>query len=119
MGGVTDDSVMEALDAVTDADRDWFLAHPKRGYHLRPLQIDEILPGETAVPGTYVIVVKLGEPMVGRLRLPIVRPPHHLRLDTDRCCAELVAQCDWELNGEPMSKLVPKLQALFADAFPS
>src|SRR4051794_21901600 len=48
-----------ALEAVTDGDRDWFLAHPHRRFRLRPATLDELPAGSLVVPGLTTIVTKV------------------------------------------------------------
>ena len=97
-----------ALEAVTDADREWFEAHPHRAYRLRHLQLGEVLPGQTARPGLHIVVIRMGSPLV-RMRLPVGRPPAHLRRDTDRVCLKLVtrmAAAGYTINGRPLATLI-------------
>ena len=82
-------AVGAALEAVTDADREWFEAHPHRTYRLRRVALGEVLPGQVATPGSYMVVIRMGSPLV-RFRVSVGRPPAHLRQDTDRVCVELI-----------------------------
>jgi hypothetical protein len=103
--------VTPAHEAVTDADRVWFEARPHRRFRLRPLDLDELLPGEVIEPGLCVLVIRLGSPLV-RLRVRVLRPPLRLRQNTDRCCRELVRLLDASghtINGEPIGVLVEEL----------
>ena len=43
-------AVGAALEAVTDADREWFEAHPHRAYRLRRVALGEVLPGQSRHP---------------------------------------------------------------------
>jgi hypothetical protein len=102
-----------ALEAVTDADREWFEAHPHRAYRLRHLQLGEVLPGQTARPGLHIVVIRMGSPLV-RMRLPVDRPPAHLRRDTDRTCAELIGRMvalGYTINGRPLGEVLVGLRA--------
>ncbi len=105
---------MPGLDAVTDADREWFLARPSRRYRLRPTAIAELPPGETMEPGQHTVVVLCGSPLV-RMRVHVGRPPLRLRQDTDRCCRELIQALDaagCRINGK---QLLPTITELSRD----
>jgi hypothetical protein len=100
-----------AHDAVSDADREWFLAHPSRLYRLRPVAIAELPPGQVARPGEHVVVIRLGS-AVARMRLPVGRPPPRLRACTDRCCRELIERVDaagYTVNGQ---RLLPAIREI-------
>jgi hypothetical protein len=85
-------SVMPGLDAVTDADREWFAAHPHRRYRLRPTAVAELLPGEAMGHGERMVVAFCSPS--ARLRLRVGRPPPRLRQDTDRTCLALIKAVD-------------------------
>jgi hypothetical protein len=98
---------MPALEAVTDADRAWFEAHPGRRYRLRLTELAELLPGEVIGPGSRMVVWQAAEGV--RFRLRVGRPPLRLRHDTDRCCRELirgVERAGHTINGIPLSKAI-------------
>lgn len=104
----------DALDAVTDADRAWFDAHPARRYRVRPVQVAELLPGQEIVPGSRMLVVNAAPGM--RIRL-LVRAPLRLRQDTDRCGQALVwlldrHGCTW--NGVPLQRAIAEVTAALA-----
>ena len=106
-------AVGAALEAVTDADREWFEAHPHRAYRLRPLALGELLPGQSAHPGLHIVVIKMGSPLV-RFRVSVGRPPAHLRQDTDRVCAELIRRLSdtgFTINGRPVGEALASLRA--------
>ena len=106
-------AVGAALEAVTDADRVWFEERPHRGYHLRRVALGEVLPGQVATPGIYMVVIKMGSPLV-RFRLSVRRPPAHLRQDTDRVCAELIRRLSdtgFTINGRPVGEALARLRA--------
>jgi hypothetical protein len=84
---------MPELDAVTDADREWFEARPHRRYRLRPTALAELLPGEAIGPGSRTVVARCGSPLT-RMRLRVGRPPAMLRQDTDRVCEALIRWMD-------------------------
>src|SRR4051794_25613757 len=84
---------MPGLDDVTDANREWFDARPHRRYRLRPTALAELLPGESVGPGSRVVVVRCGSPLV-RLRVRVGRPPPGLRQDMDRTCEALLRRLD-------------------------
>jgi hypothetical protein len=110
-GCMTADS-MPGLDALTDGDRKWFLAHPSRRYGLRPTAVAELLPGEGMRPGECTVVIKCGSP-VTRMRLRVGRPPLHLRQDTDRCCRELIGRVDaagYTLGGKRLLAALAELR---------
>jgi hypothetical protein len=99
---------MPGLDAVTDADREWFEAHPARRYRLRPTELAEMLPGEVIGPGSRTVVLRTATPGL-RFRLRVGRPLLRLRHDTDRCCRELirgVERAGHTINGIPLSKAI-------------
>ncbi len=103
---------MPGLDALTDGDREWFLAHPSRRYRLRPTAVAELLPGEGMGPGQRTVVIKCGSP-VTRMRLRVGRPPLHLRQDTDRCCRELIGRVDaagYTLGGKRLLAALAELR---------
>jgi hypothetical protein len=105
-------STMPGLDAVTDADREWFAAHPHRRYRLRPTAVAELFPGEVMGPGSRTVVVTLGSPLA-RMRLRVGRPPPRLRQDTDRCCRELIKGLDgagYTINGKPLLPMLMELR---------
>ena len=98
---------MPGLDAVTDADRAFFEAHPHRGYRLRATALAELPPGEAMAPGSRTVVARCGSPLT-RMRLRVARPPSALRHDTDRVCTELLRRVDaegWTAGGRPVSAL--------------
>jgi hypothetical protein len=95
---------MPGLDAVTDADREWFEARPSRLCRLRPTTVAELFPGEVMRPGSRTVVVTLGSPLV-RMRFLVGRPPAGLRQDTDRSCAGLLlllARVGYTIEGRPL-----------------
>lgn len=101
-----------ALEAVTDADREWFLAHPARRYRLRPTSIHELIAGQAMTPGSWAVVATMGRPEV-RMRIPVGRPPLALRQDTDRVCAALVGRLDaagYTINGKPFGVALRELR---------
>jgi hypothetical protein len=103
----------DALEAVTDADRAWFEAHPHRAYRLRPLALGEVLPGQAATPGNYMVVIRMGSPLV-RFRVSVGRPPAHLRHDTDRVCAELIrrlSDAGFTINGRLLGPALASLRS--------
>ena len=102
-----------ALEAVTDADRAWFEARPLRTCRLRRVALGEVLPGQVATPGLYIVVIKMGSPLV-RFRVSVGRPPAHLRQDTDRVCAELIRRLSdtgYTVNGRPVGEALASLRA--------
>jgi hypothetical protein len=95
---------MPGLDAVTDADREWFEARPSRLCRLRPTTVAELFPGEVMRPGSRTVVVTFGSPLV-RMRFRVGRPPVGLRQDTDRSCAGLLlllARVGYTIEGRPL-----------------
>jgi hypothetical protein len=76
-----------AVDAVTDADREWFLANPRRRFRLRPTSLDELPAGTIVVPGMVTVVARVADG--ARMRCFVKVPPHRRR-DTDRCCRSLL-----------------------------
>ena len=106
-------AVGAALEAVTDADREWFGAHPHLAYRLRRLALCEVLPGQVATPGIYMVVIKMGSPLV-RFRVSVGRTPAQLRQNTDRVCAELIrrlSDAGYTINGRLLG---PALASLWA-----
>jgi len=101
---------MPGLDAVTDADREWFAAHPPRRYRLRPTAVAELLPGEAMGAGSRTVVIGLPG---ARMRLRVGRPSPRLRQDTDRCCRALIRAVDdagYTINGKPLLPTLTKLR---------
>ena len=76
-----------ALEAVTDADRDWFRARPHRRFRLRPTSLDELPAGTLVVPGLVTVVARVADG--ARMRCFVTAPPHRRR-DTDRNCESLL-----------------------------
>ena len=106
-------TVGAALEAVTDADRVWFEAHPHRAYRLRHVALGEVMPGQVATPGMYMVVIKMGSPLV-RFRVSVGRPPAQLRQDTDRVCVELIRRLSdtgYTINGRPVGEALASLRA--------
>ena len=106
-------AVGAALEAVTDADRVWFEAHPHRAYRLRHVALGEVMPGQVATPGMYMVVIRMGSPLV-LFRVSVGRPPAHLRQDTDRVCAELIRRLSdtgYTINGRPVGEALASLRA--------
>ena len=104
-------STMPGLQAVVDADEDWFLANPDRRYRMRPVAIAELPPGTVLEPGEKMIVVRCGSPYV-RLRLPIGCQPPLLDEDTDSCCRFIVTSLDIMghlINGRPVLDLIDEM----------
>jgi hypothetical protein len=59
----------------------------------------------------------MGSPLV-RFRLPIGRPPAHLRRDTDRTCVELVRRltaAGCTINGRPIGHALATVRASFTE----
>jgi hypothetical protein len=102
---------LPVIDAVTDADREWFEAHPHRRYRLRPTAIAELMPGEVMAPGSHTVVMSCGLASA-RMRLRVGRPPPRLRRDTDRCCQELikaVEEAGYTLGGKTIRAAIKEL----------
>jgi hypothetical protein len=65
---------MTHLDAVTDADREWFESHPCCRYQLRPAAITDPMPHEIMLPGSHTVAAARSGRLVlrqdsGRLQL--------------------------------------------------
>jgi hypothetical protein len=108
---------MPGLDAVTDADRKWFAAHPHRRYRLRPTAIAELMLGEVIGPGSHTVVVPCGSPLV-RMRFRVGRPPSRLRQNTDRCCRALIRCLDeagYTLNGKRVLAVIKEMKLVLAE----
>jgi hypothetical protein len=102
---------MPGLDAVTDADREWFAAHPHRRYRLRPTAVAELLRGEAMSPGERTVVAFCSPQ--ARFRLRVGRPPPRLRQDTDRCCRELIKAVDeagYTLGGRTVRAAIQEIE---------
>ena len=102
------------LEAVTDADRDWFDARPHRHYRLRPLTIAELLPGEAVRPGQHTVIVRGRTPFV-RARFRVGLPPLRLRRDTDENCRKLLDRLDargFTANGRSVREMVALIRTL-------
>ena len=100
---------MPGLDLVTDADREWFEAHPHRRYRLRPKAVAELLPGEVMGAGSRTVVIGLPS---ARMRLRVGRPSPRLRQDTDRSCRELIkvlAAAGYTLGGKTIRAAIKEL----------
>ena len=107
---------MPGLDAVTDADREWFAAHPHRRYRLRPTAVAELLPGEAMGAGSRTVVIGLPG---ARMRLRVGRPSPRLRQDTDRCCRELIKAVDaagYTLGGKTIMATIQEARRALREA---
>jgi hypothetical protein len=107
---------MPGLDAVTDADREWFEAHPHRSYRLRPPAVAELLPGEAIGAGSRTVVIGLPG---ARMRLHVGRPSPRLRRDTDRSCRELIKAVDaagYTLGGKPIRAAIQEMRRALREA---
>jgi hypothetical protein len=111
---------MPELDAVTDADREWFEARPARRYRLRPTALAELLPGESIGPGSRTVVARCGSPLT-RMRLRVGRPPPALRQDTDRVCEALLRLVDargGRIGGRTVWEFMTALRSVDDEARP-
>ena len=66
---------MTHLNAVTDAGRDQFEAHPCRRYRPRSTPIAELMPGEVMVPGSHIFAAARSgrlAPRQSSARLPLL-----------------------------------------------
>ena len=101
----------DALERVSEGDREWFKVNPDRQFHIRPIDRDtEFVPGEIYYPGARTVVAQIEEGI--RTRWPFRQVNEALREDTDENAAVLLRHRFLTLNDGSMTTALRHVRGL-------